>query len=323
MNLIGIDLGGTKTAVCLGDETGRILASRRIPTQTADGPRVCLQRVVSLAHDLLSENNLLLSHFKAVGISAPGPVSLRRQMMLSPPNMQGWKDVPLVRMIEDALGLPTFMNNDANACVLAEFMFGSCRGAQNMVYLTMSTGLGAGFIINGKLVQGATDTAGEIGHHVLDIHGPPCPCGQHGCLEIYCGGLNVANRLREKIAQQQVKTAILDLAGGVPERIDFKTFVAAVKVKDPFALEAWNEYIERLAQGIGTVIMFNNPEVIILGTIAIHAGDLLLQPLKQALPKYAWMPGLEICRILPSALGTRIGELSSLAVAMEGAGGRK
>lgn len=318
MNLLGIDIGGTKTSVCVGNEHGEIRASRRIPTGTPDGPEACIARMVDLARAVLAEAGTSLPAIDAVGVSAPGPVSLREQVMLEPPNMKGWRNVPIVKMFGEALGRPVHMNNDANACALAEYLFGSCRGTRDLVYLTMSTGLGAGVIANGQLVQGVTDTAGEVGHHVLDVNGPPCPCGQRGCLEIYCGGMNVANRLRERIVRDGVRTAIVDCAGGDPQKIDFKAFAEAARRGDAFALEAWEEYIERLAQGVGTVIMFFNPAVILLGTIAIHTGDFLLEPLRRALPRYAWKPGVEACRILPSALGTKIGDLSALALAVEG-----
>ncbi len=317
MNLLGLDIGGTKTSVCIGNEKGDIRLSRRMPTQSPDGPAICIGRILDLARALLSEAGLTPAQIDAIGISSPGPVSVKKNLMLEPPNMKGWVNVPLVRMVGEAFGRPTFMNNDANACALAEYLFGSCRGTANLVYLTMSTGLGGGFIADGRIVQGATDLAGEVGHHVLDIHGPPCPCGQRGCWEIYCGGMNVANRLRERIVRERIRTAILDRAGGDPAKIDFKAFTEAVRLQDPFALEAWEEYIERLAQGIGTVIQFMNPDAIVMGTIAIHAGDLLLEPVRQRLPKYAWPYGREACRIVPSALGTRIGDLSALAVAID------
>lgn len=318
MLLLGIDIGGTKTSVCLGDEKGDIIASERMPTGTPDGPERCMDRMIELARQLLSRSGTALADIAAVGLSAPGPVSLRDQIMLEPPNMKGWVNVPLVRVFREAFARPVFMNNDANACALAEYLFGGCRGTANLAYLTMSTGLGAGFVVDGRVVQGVTDLAGEVGHHVLDIDGPPCPCGQRGCWEIYCGGMNVANRLRERIVREHIHTAILDLAGGDPARIDFRIFVDAVKAGDAFALAAWDEYVERLAQGIGTVIQFMNPEVIILGTIAIHTGELLLQPVRERLTKYCWRHGREACRIVPSALGTRIGDLSAIAVALGG-----
>lgn len=318
VNLLGIDIGGTKTSVCVGDERGEIRVSRRIPTGTPDGPERCIARIVDLARSVLAEASLDAAQIEAVGVSSPGPVSLRQRIMLEPPNMRGWVNVPLVKMFSEAFHRPVFMNNDANACALAEYLFGSHRGAANLVYLTMSTGLGAGFVVDGKVIQGANDLAGEVGHHVLDISGPPCPCGQRGCWEIFCGGMNVANRLRERIAEQGIRTAILDRAGGDPAKVDFKAFTDAVRAGDAFAREAWDEYIERLAQGVGTVIQFMNPEVILMGTIAIHAGDLIFPPLHQLLPKYAWRYGRDACVIAASALGSRIGDLSALALAVDG-----
>ncbi|HOW98505.1 MAG TPA: ROK family protein [Kiritimatiellia bacterium] len=318
MNLLGIDLGGTKTSVCIGDENGTIRAARRIPTLASEGPESGLRRTAGLARALLDETGLDPARVDAVGISAPGPVSVREGLMLRPPNMPGWVDVPLVRWAQDSFGRPVFMNNDANACALAEYRYGSCRGTPNLVYLTMSTGLGAGIVLDGNLVQGATDLAGEVGHHVLDIRGPPCPCGQRGCLEIYCGGKNVADRLRARIVKDNARSAILGEAGGDPAAIDFRAFLAAVKKDDALALEFWEEYLERLAQGVGTVIMFFNPQVILMGTIAIHAGEFLLAPLRERVRRYAWAPSVAACRILPSALEGRIGDLSALAVAADG-----
>ena len=318
VNLLGIDVGGTKTSVCVGDERGEIRVSRRIPTGTPDGPERGLARIVELARSVLREAAIEPEQVHAVGVSSPGPVSVRQQVMLEPPNMQGWVNVPVVKVFADAFGRPVFMNNDANACALAEYLFGAHRGAANLVYLTMSTGLGAGFVVNGEVIQGTNDLAGEVGHHVLDLHGPPCPCGQRGCWEIFCGGMNVANRLRQQIVERNIRTAILDHADGDPAKIDFRAFAEAVRAGDAFALEAWDEYIERLAQGVGTVIQFMNPEVIIMGTIAIHAGDLIFKPLLERLPKYAWRYGRDACRITASSLGARIGDLSALALAVDG-----
>jgi glucokinase len=318
MKLLGIDIGGTKTSVCAGTETGEILASRRLPTQSDAGPEAWLPRTVTQIHDVLREAHLLPKDIDAVGIASPGPMSVSRGLMLAPPNMPGWVDVPVLQWIRDALERPTFINNDANACGEAEFLFGSCRGTRNLVYLTMSTGIGAGIIVDGRILQGANDMGGEVGHHVLDPKGPPCPCGQRGCFEIYCGGLNVANRLRERIAREKKRYGVLDEAGGNPAKIDFKCLVAAVRKRDALALEFWDEYLEHLAQGIGTILMIANPEVVIMGTIAIHAGDLIIDPVRKRLSKYAWKAVVEPCRIIPSALEGKIGDLSALAVAIAG-----
>jgi glucokinase len=186
-----------------------------------------------------------------------------------------------------------------------------------MVYLTCSTGMGGGAIINNELVQGVSDTAAEVGHFVLDLNGPQCPCGQKGCFETYCGGAALAKKMKEEIGQGNVKTEILIEANGDASQIDAGCLVRALKKKDPYALKIWEEFIVRLAQGIGVVLMNFNPEVVILGTIAIHSGPLLLEPLKKQLPKFAWKQNVQACRIIASALGDQISELSGLAIAKQ------
>ncbi len=318
MHLLGLDIGGTKTSVCVATEKGELLASRRIPTEPARGPAAWRPRMLELAGQVLQEAGLRADQLDAVGISSPGPMSVARGLMLAPPNMRGWIDVPVQAWVAEAFGRPTFINNDANACAQAEWLYGSCAGIGSLVYLTMSTGIGGGVITHGRILQGVSDMAGEIGHFVLDINGPPCPCGQRGCFEMYCGGMNVANRLRERIVRENIKTAILDEAGGQPERIEFRSFANATRAGDAFARQEFDQYLERLAQGFGIILMTLNPEALILGTIAIHHGDLILEQVRQRLPRYAWRYAWEPCRILPSALEGRIGDLSAIAVAVCG-----
>ncbi len=318
MKLLGLDIGGTKTSVCVGQEDGTLLASQRMPTRPEEGPEAWRLRLRQLTADVLQEAGLATTDLAAVGIASPGPMSVRRGMMLEPPNMRGWINVPVHAWLQEDVQRPTFINNDANACAQAEWLFGSCAGAESLVYLTMSTGMGGGIVVHGKVVQGASDMAGEVGHFVLEADGPPCPCGQRGCFEMYCGGMNVANRLRERIVREKIDTSILTEAGGDPARIEFRHFAQATRAGDAFARREFDAYLERLAQGFGILLMTLNPEVLVLGTIAIHHGDLIFDQLRQRLPRYAWRYTLEPCRIVPSTLEGRIGDLSALAVALSG-----
>lgn len=318
MKILGLDIGGTKTSVCVATEGGEILASSRIPTEPDRGPDAWRPRMVNLAREVMQKAGVEASRMDAVGISSPGPMSVSRGLMLAPPNMRGWVNVPVKAWVEQAFGLPTFINNDANACAEAEWLYGSCAGCSNLVYLTMSTGIGGGVVAHGKVLQGVSDMAGEVGHFVLDLNGPPCPCGQRGCFEMYCGGMNVANQLREKIVRDNIRTRILDEAGGDPARIEFRHFANATRMGDPFARREFDLYLERLAQGFGIILMTLNPEALLLGTIAIHHGDLILDPVRERLPRYAWRYAWEPCRIQPSALEGRIGDLSAVAVAVCG-----
>ena len=318
MNLLGIDIGGTKTAVCVGNEKGEIAASQRISMRGREPFEAYAQRLAELCPAVLREAGLAAQEVEAVGISAPGPMDLKRGILIAPPNNPGWRDVPIVATVAKALSRPVYFNNDANACALAEMYFGSHKGKRNLVYLTFSTGMGGGIIVNGELVQGATDTGGEVGHQVLDPNGPVCGCGQRGCWEAYVGGRMVAERLKARLRDGRVKTRILEMAGGDVEKITMRLLEDAVREKDPVALEEWDQLLERLAQGLGNLIMVLNPDVVVLGTVAIHARDLVMPPLHEKLKKYAWKWPLAACEVVPSALGGKIGDLAALAVAITG-----
>ena len=320
MHLAGIDIGGTKINVCLGNDQGKIYGSKRISTQAQKGWKTGLRATADLIRELSHELKIDLNSIAAIGISSPGPISSKEGKMINPPNLPGWETAELVRFFEEAFKKPVMMNNDANAGALAEHQFGSSKGTPNLIYLTCSTGMGGGAIVNGELVQGISDTAAEVGHFVLDIRGPSCPCGLHGCFEVYCGGGSLARRMREEISREKIDTQVLKEAGGHLDKIDVACLIAALKKKDPYALRIWEEFILRLAQGIGTILMSFNPEVIILGTIAIHSGPLLLDPLRKQLSRFAWKEPIQSCRIEASSLGDQISELSALALAKLAAG---
>ncbi len=315
MSIIGIDVGGTKIAVSIGSKEGTIYESARIPTRECNSPFKAIDRIYDIAREMRESCSTKVPELEAVGVGVPGPCSIAEGKMLQAPNMKGWDGFPIVKTLQEKFNCPVYMNNDANACALAEYMYGEFRDTDNMIYLTASTGMGGGIIMNGHLLVGATVTGGEVGHHILDIHGPRCNCGLPGCFEVYCGGKSVAKRLRDQIETNHISTAILDYAGGDPDQIDFKTFTDAVRAEDSFALEQWEEFTERLAQGVGNLIMIFNPDVIIFGTFVIKQGDLIMEPLRRKLPQYTWKAPREACRLVASSLGNRIGELSSIALA--------
>lgn len=317
MDIIGVDIGGTKVSVCLGNSKGTIHASKRVATSTLGGPETGLPKLVELIGHLIRDENIELQDIRGIGLALPGPISTKTERILNPPNMPEWVDVPVVQYLREKLERPVFMDNDANAGALGEWEFGGAKHVNNLVYLTMSTGMGGGVIVDGKILQGATDTGGEIGHYILDPNGPKCPCGQTGCFEAFCGGANASHILQRKVKKNK-KSLILKESGGKIENIDMKCLLEAVKKSDSLALEFWEEYIERLAQGIGVLLQILNPDAIILGTIAFHNKELVMNPLREALPRYAWKAPLEHCRIEPSQLGSDLGKLGALAVAIHG-----
>ncbi|MEM8727714.1 MAG: ROK family protein [Chlamydiota bacterium] len=317
MDLIGIDIGGTKVSICLGDGEGKIYASNRIATSTLGGPDTGLLKLVELVKHLIRSEGLEVRAIKGVGLAVPGPVSTQTGSVLNPPNMPQWVNVPIVRYLRERLDRPVFMDNDANAGALGEWEFGVAKHLNNLVYLTMSTGMGGGIIVDGKLVQGETDTGGEVGHFVLDPEGPKCFCGQNGCFEAFCGGASVSHLLRQAV-KKDPNAILLKEAAGKMEAIDMKCLVAAVRKRDPFSLEFWEAYTERLAQGVGILLQTLNPDAIILGTIAAHNRELVMDPLHKALRRYAWDAPLKHCRIEPTTLGNNLGQLGALALAIHG-----
>ena len=318
MVLVGVDIGGTKVSVCLGDSEGSVHDHKRILTKSLGGPETGLPKILELIGHLLRDNNLDVKDVKAVGLAVPGPISYKKGMMLTPPNLPLWVNVPIREFFREKLERSVFLNNDANAGALAEWEFGAAQHLNSLVYLTMSTGMGGGVIVHGKLLQGETDTAGEVGHFILDPKGPRCACGQKGCFEAFCGGASLAHRIQGEIKEKNIKTRILDEAEGKIEKIDMKCLTRAVKREDGYALEIWGEFIERLAQGVGILLMSLNPDAIVLGTIASHTHGLVMEPLQRALQKYAWSMPLEHCRIEESRLSDQISKLAPLALAIEG-----
>ncbi len=318
MVLIGVDIGGTKVSVCLGDHRGNIYEEERTETKSLGAPNQGLPIILRLIGKLLDRQNLKLDDVQAMGLAAPGPISFEKGMMLHPPNLPNWINVPIQKFFVDQLKKPVFFNNDGNAGALAHWEFGLTKKPNTLIYLTMSTGMGGGIIANGELLQGGTDTAGEVGHFVLDPKGPKCPCGQRGCFEVFCGGANLAYRIGEEIRKKSIKTKILEEAKGKIESINMQCLAAAVEKKDEYATEIWETFIQHLAQGVGILLMTFNPDVIILGTIAFHLKKLVMAPLREALKNYAWSIPIEHCLIEASRLTSQISQLSSLALAITG-----
>jgi len=314
MNFLGIDIGGTKVALSIGNERGEILVDQRITTNAND-PLVTLSRAGEVAGELIAKAGLAVKQIDGIGISAPGPMCSIRRMILQAPNLKGWDNFKIGDFFEERFNRPVFMQNDANGAALAEYSFGACKG-KDLIYLTMSTGIGAGIISNGRLIAGVNDLAGEVGHMTLDLNGPLCGCGKTGCWEAYCGGKNFADQVRADIAKG-VQTSILKEADGDLAKIGMQEVRAAIRTGDPYACRKWDGFIEKMAHAVGILLQSFNPEAIVMGTLAIHGGDLFVPQMKKLLPKYAWQSSINTCQVEASVL-KNIGELAALAVAIDG-----
>ncbi len=313
--VIGVDVGGTKIAVCLADSDGNILASGRVPTGGAPYCEV-IPKVVALGKELVKGQGFTMADIECAGICAPGPLDMVKGTIPRSPNL-AWEDVPIRDDIANGLGVRAVLENDANAGVLAEVYFGTAKGKKDVVYVTMSTGVGTGVVTGGHLLTGKTGIGAEMGHIVLDENGPRCGCGLAGCLEAYCGGRNVALRMQEML-RNHPESPMFKLPGvdGKLENITFQAVREGAKQGIAIAVEMWDEICRRLAQGIGIMMVTFNPETVILGTAAYYAGDFMLDNVKHYLPRYTWPEFMECCDIVITELGPKVGELAGAAVAL-------
>jgi glucokinase len=252
----------------------------------------------------------------AVGVSAPGPLDPLSGDLVDPPNLPGWKRVPLRHLLADRFGIPVHVENDANAAALAEWRFGAGRGFEHVVFLTMSTGVGGGLVLGGRLYTGKFGAAGELGHAPIVWEGEACACGQRGCLEAYVGGAAWTRRLA---ATTPATSRVAALAGGAaharPEHV-----LAAAREADAFALAELARYNDHLARGLTTLVFQLAPEVVILGTIPTAAGEeLCLAPVRAQVLAHVWpLLGREL-RIVASGLGPRLPYLAGICVGIEAA----
>jgi glucokinase len=310
--VVGVDVGGTKSAVGVVRRDGRILLSRRRPAGVERGPSAMIEDYVEMARDLLAEAQVPGSRLLGVGVGCGGPLDPETGVIFHSANLPGWENVPLAALLKGALSLPTWVDNDANAAALAEYWVGAGRECDPMVYLTISTGIGGGVIIGGELYRGASGNAGELGHMIVQTGDRSCGCGGRGCLEAYCSGTSIAARAVEALGRDGSGSA-LAMLGRPPRAEDVVTLAAE---GDALATRLWNETLDYLAAGVVNVIHVFEPRCIVIGGGVTRAGRQLFDPLEERVRALA-MPRLvaNVC-ILPAALGDDVGILGAAAVAL-------
>ena len=311
--LLGIDIGGTKTVAALGRANGEIVAESRREDWAGGSWQADLEALEAQAGQLLREAGVSTHEVDALGLCAPGPLDPVRGVVLEAPNLPGWHEVPVVEQLSAGLGLPGGLENDANAAALAEWRFGAGQGSAHMVYLTMSTGVGAGLILDSRLYRGAHFSAGEIGHVAVVPGGRLCSCGLRGCLEAYTSGAGLAARIREDVLAGQA-TGILARAGGDPARVSARLWAEALRAGDPYALALRDEFLDHLATGLAGVVIGLDPERIVLGTIVERNADLLLDDLRARVSGRLWPVHADV-RIEAGALGPKRPAYAALCVA--------
>jgi len=320
MNIAGLDIGGTKCAVILGhlEDKDNIKVLDKIIFTTADyaTPDKMLPQLQNGVFSLLKKHRLVLKDIASMGISCGGPLDCKKGIVLSPPNLPGWDEVHIVEFFENNLKIPAAIQNDANACALAEWKFGAGRGTQNMVFLTFGTGLGAGLILDGRLYSGTNDNAGEAGHIRLDNFGP-VGYGKAGSFEGFCSGGGIAQLARiaamEKIQMGEKVPFCKDISG--LQSITAQMVAEAANSGDTLALRVFETCGTYLGKGLSVIIDILNPECIVLGSIFVRASHLLIPSLEKSLDIEALAPARKVCRIVAAELDEQIGDIASLSVA--------
>ncbi|BCL81799.1 glucokinase [Ktedonobacteria bacterium brp13] len=329
--VVGIDLGGTqiRTAVMRGatllSRVGLLTGENPLPDRII--PRMC-----TAVHQALQEANVTIDQIAGIGIGAPGPLNGHTGVVYSPPNLPGWTNTPLRDIFFEKFTIPIFVENDANAAALGEYMFGAGRGSEEIVYVTISTGIGGGIISNGRLIQGIAGSGGELGHMAIDMHGPRCNCGNIGCWESIASGTAIARRAHELIAlgkgeallnyalTQQKPDATADTPSDLQRAQSYPTHLNARNVAEAAAagVAEAKQIIAEAAEGLGVglvnVIHIFNPERIILGGSVINIGAPLLDPAKRVIAERAMKVPRETANIVLAKLGSDVGLIGAGAL---------
>jgi glucokinase len=319
-HILGIDIGGTKCAVILGrmGENGQIQLVRKdsFPTDTPRGFDYTINRIFSSTDELLEKSGLPSENLAAIGISCGGPLDSRKGLVMSPPNLPGWDNIPVVELFEKKYGVRTALQNDANACALAEWKYGAGRGYENVIFLTFGTGMGSGLILNGRLYAGTNDMAGEVGHIRLERTGP-VGYGKAGSFEGFCSGGGIAQLARTKALEKLQMGEKISFCDGIEQLngITAKAVAEAAFAGDEVAVEVYRICGNYLGYALSILIDVLNPEVIVLGSIYGRAQALIEPEMRKVMLQECVSHSHRVCRIVPAGLGESIGDYAALSVA--------
>ena len=318
--LLGFDIGGTKCAAILGrkkqtDEPPEIVEKAVFATADFRKPQSCIAHFTAEIRRIMTAHGVSNGDVKALGISCGGPLDSKRGVILSPPNLPGWDDVRIVEILSREFPFPVLLQNDANACAVAEWKFGAGRGTRNMIFLTFGTGLGAGLILDGKLYSGTNDMAGECGHVRLEPAGP-VGYGKIGSFEGFCSGGGIAQLA--VMHAQRAHSQGRDVAWYAPEKgiiPTAKSVAEAANNGDKTAIEVYQDCARHLGYGLSILIDILNPERIVIGSVFTRSEKLLRDDMQNIIEREALPLSAEVCRVVPAQLNENIGDFASLALA--------
>lgn len=310
---VGVDIGGTKCAIVIGDKNFEIYKRIQFETQTKRGYNAILDEFFQKLDELFRE--FPINSINQIGISCGGPLDSVKGIIYSPPNLPGWDNVPIVDIFQKKYGIPTAIQNDANACALAEWLLGAGKGSQNMIFLTFGTGMGAGLILNGHLYAGTNDLGGEVGHIRLANDGP-VGFGKAGSFEGFCSGGGIAQLAKSVVTRKFEEKGTVDFINKEDiDSLDAKKVAIAANNGDPLANEIVAISAEYLGRGLAILIDILNPECIVIGSIYSRNVDLFKPYIDKILNLEAIPSALQVCEIKAALLGDSIGDYAALSVA--------
>jgi glucokinase len=312
--ILGVDLGGTKILTAVVEPDGRMVSRDHSVTPAAKGPDAVVQAILDSAERALRQAGIPPSSLRAIGIGAPGLSDPSTGILFTSPNLPGWENVPLRDIVEEKFAVKTFLINDGNAAALGEFYFGAGRRARNFIYVTVSTGIGGGIMIGGRIYTGAAGTAGEVGHMTIDPQGPPCNCGNTGCWEQFGSGTALTREARSQILAG-AKTSILDHAGGEMERVNPEAIHRAARNGDSLARDLIVRTGTYVGIGLANLINLFNPELVVIGGGLSNIGDLLLEPAYREAERRSFRQSYRSVRFSGAQLGRNSGVLGAAAFA--------
>jgi len=312
--IVGVDLGGTKLSTVLINKVGEVLVRENVPTEAYKGPDAVIQKIKDTIHTVMDKAGVSLGELEGIGVGSPGPLDAERGVIRFTSNLPGWVDVPLKDRIQEEFPVPIKVDNDANAAAVGEGIFGAGKGIKNFVYITVSTGIGGGAFIDGKLFHGENSNGAELGHTTIDMNGPLCGCGNYGCWEALASGTAFTRRVVEGLKSGRRESIILDMVGGDIEKVDAKVVFDAARKGDEYALEMVNREAELLGVGISNIINSFNPRRIIIGGGMSNDLDMMYAGIMKEIGKRALKANAEVVEIVRAKLGKDAGVLGAAAL---------
>lgn len=311
--VIGVDIGGTNVKIGIVGLDGRVYKKKIFSTKKVPQKDKLISLLIAHIKEVIEEFSLRKKDILGIGIGTPGLIDSKRGIIHYLVNIKGFKEVPLKRIIENRLKIPTFLDNDVNIMCLGELYYGRGKGVKNMVCITLGTGVGGGIVIDGALYRGSTLSAGEVGHTTINEKGPRCGCGSHGCMEAYVGNTGIVKDAVKRIRKNK-KTLMYKLVAGDLSNLTPKIISRAAKRGDELARDILEDTGRRIGVGLATIVNILNPEKIIIGGGIADAGKILFDAIRSTVRKRAMKVPARAVRIVKAKLGQDAGLIGAVAL---------